>query len=232
MSEYSLYLNRMLDIIVRCSECANTRALLSFKMSEIKKLACSNCNSKKFQAFLPFRYKSFQEKSSVMSAEIYRDLDCLEFYKNPSKTSLVPDFVSGFVNTNASEKSSPYNWNEFEKLPFVNYADSSEACDQCGEIFTQITLKNDEILNSLNQFRNITESQIQFQLLYCKCYLREQELQEVKEEQENWYQKITEENFNMLTKKEKSELGYFDESPLKRWDEENEEWTSEDSSYF
>jgi len=232
MSDYLSYANRLLDIVIRCSECTNTRALHSFKMSEMDKLVCGNCNSKKFKAFLPFRYKEFQEKTSVMSTEIYRDLDCLKFYKNSLNTSLVPDFVTGFVNTKDSMKTAPYTWNEFKKLPFVLYADSSEACDQCGDIFTQITLKEDEILDSLNYFREMRQSWIQSQLLYCKCYLIEQEQKEDKEQQENFYKDIIKEQFKMLTKEEIAELGYYDESPLQRWDEETEEWTSEDSSYF
>ena len=226
MGELSTYHNRILDIIIRCSECSNTRALDSFKVMNLHKLICSNCQSNKFKIFLPFRYKFFYEDALKMSGEIYRDNEVLEAFGQPTKTSLVPDFVTDFVKTIGDNEELTYQWNKFDKLPLVLYADSSKVCEACQEIFTQVTLKDDEILDSINVYRKSSNSQIQFQLMYCKCDIKAEIDKRFTEwlERENKY--FLEENIKSLTKQELKELGYHDDSPLLAWDEENEEWTS------
>lgn len=226
MNELSKYHNRILDIIIRCSECSNTKALNSFKILNLQKLVCSNCQSTKFKSFLPFRYKFFHEDIHKMSGDIYRDDEILGSFKESSLTSLVPDFVTDFVDTKVNNEKTPYQWNKFDKLPLVLYADSSKVCEGCRGIYTQITLKDDEILNSINLFRESSNSQIQFQLMYCICDIRDEINKEMKELLEEVEKDYMEQVIKDLDKQDLSEPSVYDESPL-AWDEENEEWTSD-----
>ena len=218
------YADRVLDLIVRCYECSNTKSLYEFKAWNLRKLKCSKCQSKKFKAFLPFRYQEFNSKNSVMNISIIRDKTVLELYKNPSKAQMVPDFVSDFTNTTQSKDSSPYSWDKFNKLPLVLYADSTAICKNCKQTFTQITLKNDEVLDNLNELRKIEEAKIDFQLMYCICNIRAEYEKSYWAEEAEYKQQMHEE---MLSEEEKHQRGYVDESSPLVWDDENEEWSSE-----
>ena len=220
----SFYINRVLDLIVRCYECSNTKSLYEFKTWELRKLKCSKCQSKKFKAFLPFRYQEFNSKNSVMNITIIRDKNVLELYKNPSKTKMVPDFVSDFTNTSQSKDSSPYSWDKFNKLPLVLYADSSERCKSCKQTYTQITLKDDEVLDNLDELRKIEEAQIDFQLMHCVCDIHAEHFKSYQLEEAEYQRKMHE---AMLSEEEKRQRGYVNESSPLVWDDENEEWSSE-----